>query len=188
MALEPITRQEQIIAGKDLEPITRMEMFLKQYGGGSGGGSSSGGKEPFFTGTLDKDMSVENLISGFNYEATQTQVYYPLVKLSDDEVAKLINIYENGLDAVFDTTVMVDGNLLQLDDYGTEGQDNTLFFIYKGDATISVDTDNFSSPPSEPSVYASSTELKIYLTGENKGKSVACFVTVQLALQSYGQG
>ena len=41
MALEPITRQEQIIAGKDLEPITRMEMFLKQYGGGGGGGGGS---------------------------------------------------------------------------------------------------------------------------------------------------
>ena len=40
MELEPITRQEQIIAGKDLEPITRMEKFLKQYGGGSGGGAS----------------------------------------------------------------------------------------------------------------------------------------------------
>ena len=37
MALEPITRREQIIAGKDLEPITRMEKFLKQYGGGGGG-------------------------------------------------------------------------------------------------------------------------------------------------------
>ena len=36
MALKPITRQEQIIAGKDLEPITRMEKFLKQYGGGGG--------------------------------------------------------------------------------------------------------------------------------------------------------
>jgi hypothetical protein len=40
MALEPITRQEQIIAGKDLEPITRMEKFLKEFGGGSGGGSA----------------------------------------------------------------------------------------------------------------------------------------------------
>ena len=40
MALEPITRQEKIIAGKDLEPVTRMEMFLKQYGGGGGGGGS----------------------------------------------------------------------------------------------------------------------------------------------------
>ena len=39
MALEPITRAEQIIAGKDLEPITRLEKFLKQYGGGGGGGS-----------------------------------------------------------------------------------------------------------------------------------------------------
>lgn len=39
MALEPITRQEQIIAGKNLEPITRMERFLKEYGGGSGGGT-----------------------------------------------------------------------------------------------------------------------------------------------------
>ena len=42
MALEPITRQEKIIAGQDLTPITRMEMFLKQYGGGGGGGSGSG--------------------------------------------------------------------------------------------------------------------------------------------------
>ena len=39
MALEPITRQEKIIAGQDLEPITRMEMFLKQFGGGGGGAS-----------------------------------------------------------------------------------------------------------------------------------------------------
>lgn len=35
MELEPITRQEQIIAGKDVKPITRMEMFLKNYGGGA---------------------------------------------------------------------------------------------------------------------------------------------------------
>ena len=41
MALEPITRQEKIIAGQDLTPITRLEMFLKQYGGGGGGGGGS---------------------------------------------------------------------------------------------------------------------------------------------------
>ena len=40
MALEPITRQEQIIAGKDLEPITRMEKFLKEYGGSGGSGGA----------------------------------------------------------------------------------------------------------------------------------------------------
>ena len=40
MELEPITRQEKIIAGQDLTPITRMEKFLKNFGGGGGGGSS----------------------------------------------------------------------------------------------------------------------------------------------------
>ena len=39
MALEPITRQEKIIAGQDLTPVTRKEMFLKQFGGGGGGGT-----------------------------------------------------------------------------------------------------------------------------------------------------
>lgn len=37
MELKPITRQEKIIAGQDLTPITRMEKFLKQFGGGGGG-------------------------------------------------------------------------------------------------------------------------------------------------------
>ena len=36
MALEPITRQEKIVAGQDLTPITRLEKFLKQFGGGGG--------------------------------------------------------------------------------------------------------------------------------------------------------
>ena len=40
MALEPITRKEKIIAGQDLTPITRMEMFLKQHVSGGGGGGS----------------------------------------------------------------------------------------------------------------------------------------------------
>ena len=39
MELEPITRQEKIISGENLKPITRMEMFLKQFGGGGSGGS-----------------------------------------------------------------------------------------------------------------------------------------------------
>ena len=36
MALEPITRKEKIIAGQDLTPITRLEKFLKNFGGGGG--------------------------------------------------------------------------------------------------------------------------------------------------------
>ena len=43
MALEPITRQEKIIAGQDLTPITRMEMFLKEYGGSGCAGGGGGG-------------------------------------------------------------------------------------------------------------------------------------------------
>lgn len=43
MELEPITRQEKIIAGQDLTPITRMEKFLKNFGGGGGSG---GGVQP----------------------------------------------------------------------------------------------------------------------------------------------
>ena len=46
MELEPITRQEKIIAGQDLTPITRMEMFLKNFGGGGGGG---GGTDDVYT-------------------------------------------------------------------------------------------------------------------------------------------
>ena len=42
MELEAITRQEQIIAGKDLQPVTRMEFFLKAYGGGGSGGGGGG--------------------------------------------------------------------------------------------------------------------------------------------------
>lgn len=66
MALEPITRQEKIIAGQDLTPITRMEKFLKQYGGGSGGVTSWNELEgkPFVTvggDTLEWDGNTEGL-------------------------------------------------------------------------------------------------------------------------------
>ena len=51
MELEPITRKEKIIAGQDLTPITRMEKFLKEYGGSGGG--SSGAEEFKVTFTTD---------------------------------------------------------------------------------------------------------------------------------------
>ena len=67
MALEPITRQEQIIAGKDLEPITRMEKFLKEYGGGGGASSWNDlddkpfGEETTYGDTLTWDGNTEGL-------------------------------------------------------------------------------------------------------------------------------
>ena len=59
MALEPITRQEKIIAGQDLEPITRMEMFLKQFGGGGGG-------------SVPKPLTFDYMPEGYPTKSVQT--------------------------------------------------------------------------------------------------------------------
>lgn len=79
MALEPITRQEQIIAGKDLEPITRMEKFLKKYGGsgGSGGGVSPEEvtaivKEQFPGGVGYADKAFEPIVWDGNTEGLES--------------------------------------------------------------------------------------------------------------------
>ena len=61
MALEPITRQEKIIAGQDLTPITRMEMFLKNFGGGGGGG-----------GSVPKPLTFDYMPEGYPTKSVQT--------------------------------------------------------------------------------------------------------------------
>ena len=82
MALEPITRQEKIIAGQDLTPITRMEMFLKQFGGsgGVGGGVQPDWNQndstaadyvknrPFYTGNPVETVIVEESTVSFSNE------------------------------------------------------------------------------------------------------------------------
>ena len=60
MALEPITRQEKIIAGENLTPITRMEMFLKNFGGGGGGGS------------VPKPLTYDYMPEGYPKKSVQT--------------------------------------------------------------------------------------------------------------------
>ena len=76
MALEPITRQEKIIAGQDLTPITRMEMFLKNFGGGGGGVQSDWNQNddtqpdyvknrPFYTGDPVETVLVEESTQEF---------------------------------------------------------------------------------------------------------------------------
>ena len=75
MELEPITRQEQIIAGKDLEPITRMEKFLKQFGGGGGGGS------------VPKPLTYDYMPEGYPKKSVQTTTLMEEQELAftDDE-------------------------------------------------------------------------------------------------------
>ena len=81
MALEPITRQEKIIAGQDLEPITRMEMFLKNFGGGGGGGGGvlivniTNGTED---GLLVADKTVDEIIA-----AAHTQLVFAQYSVYD---------------------------------------------------------------------------------------------------------
>ena len=59
MALEPITRQEKIIAGENLTPITRMEMFLKNFGGGGGG-------------SVPKPLTYDYMPEGYPTKSVQT--------------------------------------------------------------------------------------------------------------------
>lgn len=81
MALEPITRQEKIIAGQDLTPITRMEMFLKNFGGGGGGGGGvlivniTNGPE---NGLLVADKTVAEIIA-----AAHTQLVFAQYSVDD---------------------------------------------------------------------------------------------------------
>lgn len=73
MALEPITRKEKIIAGQDLTPITRMEKFLKDFGGGGGvqpdwNQSDSTAPDyvknrPFYTGYVETVLVEESTVS-----------------------------------------------------------------------------------------------------------------------------
>ena len=71
MALEPITRQEKIIAGQDLTPITRMEKFLKQFGGG---------------GSVPKPLTYDYMPDGYPRKAMGT-----VTLMEEQEVAFVFN-------------------------------------------------------------------------------------------------
>ena len=83
MELKAITRQEQIIAGKDLQPVTRMEFFLKAYGGGGSGGGGGGVLIVNFTdgpeeGLLVADKTVAEIIA-----AARTQLVFAQYSAAD---------------------------------------------------------------------------------------------------------
>lgn len=96
MALEPITRQEQIIAGKDLEPITRLEKFLKEYAGSGGGGSGGSGGSI----AVDSELS----------DTSENPVQNKVVKAALDALAiPTLHITVNSLDmSTMVTTITAD--------------------------------------------------------------------------------
>ena len=91
MALEPITRQEKIIAGQDLTPITRMEQFLKNFGGGGGGGGGG-----WFVVTSSVDES-GNIIADHYLDDIATAFEkgeMPIVKATFEGITQIFNLNE----------------------------------------------------------------------------------------------
>lgn len=77
--MTPITRLEGILAGQDIQPITRLEYFLKQYaGGGSGGGAGAFVVNATMSGsTLTCDKTAAEM-----FDACQTRVVLISVEVS----------------------------------------------------------------------------------------------------------
>ena len=97
MALEPITRQEKIIAGKDLQPVTRMEFFLKAYGGGGSGG----GAQPDWN---QNDSTAADFVKNRPFY-TGDPVETVLVEESTVSFAPADGIYMGQLESTFSPTV-----------------------------------------------------------------------------------
>lgn len=99
MELEAITRQEQIIAGKDLQPVTRMEFFLKTYGGG---GSGSGAQSDW---NQNDSTAADYVKNRTHYEESSYTDYVlnmdgpEIVGLSMPEVGGTITVKINGVES-----------------------------------------------------------------------------------------
>ena len=114
MELEPITRQEQIIAGKDLEPITRMEKFLKQYGGGSG---------------FEYDFIIK-ATDGNTFTLEKGTYDSIIAKLGNQPVnGKIITIFEGGVKSADMDCILVIHNGQKLRVCGYSGDGFTLISI-----------------------------------------------------------
>ena len=97
MALEPITRQEKIIAGQDLTPITRMEKFLKNFGGGGGSGVQPDWNQndntqpdyvknrPFYTGDPVETVLIEDINVSFSNPSAS--IYYGSIPTTIELIA-----------------------------------------------------------------------------------------------------
>ena len=101
MALEPITRQEKIIAGQDLTPITRMEKFLKQFGGGGGG-------------SVPKPLTYDYMPEGYPTKSMQTTTL-----MEEQEVAFTLS-YGVYVAQITNAFKIVDGQTYTVNWDGTE--------------------------------------------------------------------
>ena len=125
MALEPITRQEKIIAGQNLTPITRMERFLKEFGGGSDGSGGAGAGMMVVNITANDDYSefysdktvheiLEATKAGMIVKAVaaEQEVYYICdLAYVDTEMAQFSGIaaYPNGMARITAFSIHNDG-------------------------------------------------------------------------------
>lgn len=100
MELEAITRQEQIIAGKDLQPVTRMEFFLKAYGGGGSGG----GVQPDLS--QNDSTAADYVKNRTHYEESSYTDYVlnaggtQITGFSMPEVGEIVTVKINGVESV----------------------------------------------------------------------------------------
>lgn len=132
MALEPITRKEKIIAGQDLTPITRMEKFLKQYGGGGGGGS------------VPKPLTYDYMPEGYPTKSVQT------ITLMEEQEFAFAHV-ANGIYGSFltDPLAIVQGQTYMVNWDGTEYECvcvNDGKYIWIGNRSIMSIGDNTGEP------------------------------------------
>lgn len=116
--IEPITRQEKILAGEDIKPITRMEYFLKEAASGGGGG---GGTPSADTSDAWKTMTVKPTYERKAVVPEQTVVLYNGVGtvtgcdfggLSDGDTAYFhVNFAGSDFYGVYYYTTIIDGEM-----------------------------------------------------------------------------
>lgn len=149
MALEPITRQEKIIAGQDLTPITRLEKFLKNFGGSGGGGGAQADLSQTDTTKPDYVKGVirqESLPEGYPYKESNKTV------IEWDGNAEGLETFGGGYykvsDKVFTEAELI-GSVASIYNYTTGTRDVELtdnLVSDGGGGTVSVITDGGNIP------------------------------------------
>ena len=151
MALEPITRQEKIIAGQDLTPITRLEMFLKNFGGGGG--------------SVPKPLTFDYMPDGYPTKSVSFNVEWDG---NTEGLTSLHNFYKVS-DLVVDPSVFASGATLTYSDGSTdfmsidaasvkESIEITPGKVIFGEGQVMIFTET-PEPPLEIGVYFQSDEI-----------------------------